>query len=223
MHRDDLILALERLRFQRNGFGRLWVDREVCAYLIAALRGNGPACSRWPTLRLRIVMMVELIRAGLATAKAERIIAGGCTIEVARVRITEAGRRALADGLWRRTSQMEGEEAVTVVIKHAVAAPQGRLRLANAEGFLIGELERNRFNTERAIEVYTIAIDNSVWAWVKDMRLGKLMYREYRQTGLGRRYAIELTDRFKAQVGGPFGPLKDQRSPRRFLRFLLGA
>jgi hypothetical protein len=46
VHRDDLILALERLRFQRNGFGRLWVDREVCAYLIAALRGNGPACSR---------------------------------------------------------------------------------------------------------------------------------------------------------------------------------
>lgn len=46
MHRDDLILALERLRSQRNGFGRLWVDREVCSYLIAALRRNGPACSR---------------------------------------------------------------------------------------------------------------------------------------------------------------------------------
>jgi hypothetical protein len=118
---------------------------------------------------------------------------------------------------------MDGEEAVTNVIKHAVAAPQGRLRLANAEEFLMGELERNRFNTERAIEVYTIAIDNSVWAWVKDMGLGKLIYREYRRTGLGRRYAIELTDRFKAQVGGPFRPLKDQRTPRRFLRFLLGA
>jgi hypothetical protein len=39
--------------------------------------------------------MVELIRAGLATAKAERIIASGRTIEVARVRITEVGRRAL--------------------------------------------------------------------------------------------------------------------------------
>jgi hypothetical protein len=116
---------------------------------------------------------------------------------------------------------VSGEEAVTTVIKHAVAAPPGRLRLANAEEFLIGELERNRFNTERAIEVYMIAIDNSVWAWVKD--LGKLTYREYRRAGLGRKYAIELTDRFKAQIGGPFGPLKDQRSPRKFLRFLLGA
>jgi hypothetical protein len=43
-----------------------------------------------------IDMMVELVNAGLATATAERVVAGGKTIEVARVRITEAGRRALA-------------------------------------------------------------------------------------------------------------------------------
>jgi hypothetical protein len=35
------------------------------------------------------------VRAGLATAKAERVVAGGRTIEVARVWITEAGRWAL--------------------------------------------------------------------------------------------------------------------------------
>ena len=35
------------------------------------------------------------IAAGLATASAERVVAGGKSIEVARVRITEAGRRAL--------------------------------------------------------------------------------------------------------------------------------
>ena len=40
--------------------------------------------------------MVELVRAGLATATAERVVAGGLKLEVARVRITEAGRRALA-------------------------------------------------------------------------------------------------------------------------------
>jgi hypothetical protein len=34
---------------------------------------------------------------GLATATAERIVAGGKSIEVARVKITEAGRRALAE------------------------------------------------------------------------------------------------------------------------------
>jgi hypothetical protein len=39
-----------------------------------------------------IPQMVELINAGLATAVAERVVAGRCTIEVARVRITKAGR-----------------------------------------------------------------------------------------------------------------------------------
>jgi hypothetical protein len=43
-----------------------------------------------------VAQMVELVRAGLATAKAERVVAGRRTIEVARVRITEAGRRPRA-------------------------------------------------------------------------------------------------------------------------------
>jgi hypothetical protein len=42
-----------------------------------------------------IPLMVELVRAGLATATAERMVAGGKAMEIARVRITEAGRRAL--------------------------------------------------------------------------------------------------------------------------------
>jgi hypothetical protein len=42
-----------------------------------------------------IDMMVGLVNAGLATATAERVVAGRRTIEVARVRSTEAGRKAL--------------------------------------------------------------------------------------------------------------------------------
>jgi hypothetical protein len=38
-----------------------------------------------------IPQMVELVRAGLATATAERVVAGSRKIEVARVRITDAG------------------------------------------------------------------------------------------------------------------------------------
>jgi hypothetical protein len=41
-------------------------------------------------------MMVELVKAGLATTKRERIVAGGRQTDVVRVRITEAGRQALA-------------------------------------------------------------------------------------------------------------------------------
>jgi hypothetical protein len=44
-----------------------------------------------------IEQMVELVRAGLATASAERVRAGKVEIEVARVRITAEGRRALAE------------------------------------------------------------------------------------------------------------------------------
>jgi hypothetical protein len=43
-----------------------------------------------------VEMLVELIRTGLASVEAERMVAGGKQIEVARVRITEAGQRALA-------------------------------------------------------------------------------------------------------------------------------
>jgi hypothetical protein len=39
-----------------------------------------------------VAQMVELVRAGLATATA---LAGGKAMEIARVRITEAGRRAI--------------------------------------------------------------------------------------------------------------------------------
>jgi hypothetical protein len=42
--------------------------------------------------------MIDLVRAGLATATAARVVAGGHTIELARVRITEAGRRVKAGG-----------------------------------------------------------------------------------------------------------------------------
>ena len=42
-----------------------------------------------------VAQMVELVRAGLATATAERVVAGSRKMEVARVKITEAGRRVL--------------------------------------------------------------------------------------------------------------------------------
>ena len=45
-------------------------------------------------------LLVELVNAGLATASIERIVAGGRRVEVTRVRITGAGRRALAKLRW---------------------------------------------------------------------------------------------------------------------------
>jgi len=42
-----------------------------------------------------IPQIAELVRDGLATATPERVRAAKKTMEIARVRITEAGRRAL--------------------------------------------------------------------------------------------------------------------------------
>jgi hypothetical protein len=106
------------------------------------------------------------------------------------------------------------------IIKMALAGQDGRLQLTKADEHLMDELKRNRFNTERAIEIYTIAVDNSVWAFVKKKALRRLIYRDYRRSGWGKRHAIELTDQFKVKF---HPPLADQRPPRRFLRYVLGA
>jgi hypothetical protein len=43
-----------------------------------------------------IPQMVELVSAGLATVHTDHIVAGGRTLEVARVKVNDAGRQALA-------------------------------------------------------------------------------------------------------------------------------
>ena len=43
--------------------------------------------------------IVELVRAGLASATAERVVAGSRKIEIARVKITDAGRWVLEGAL----------------------------------------------------------------------------------------------------------------------------
>jgi hypothetical protein len=45
-----------------------------------------------------VELLAELVRAGLATAAPERIVAGARTIEVTRVRIADAGRRTVTLG-----------------------------------------------------------------------------------------------------------------------------
>jgi hypothetical protein len=52
--------------------------------------------------------MAELARAGLASAITERMAAGGKAIEVARVRIIKAGRRALANKRMNRRRCITG-------------------------------------------------------------------------------------------------------------------
>ena len=66
--------ALELLAAGRHGYSK------------AILRAHG----------FSIDMIVELVKAGLATTKRERMVADGRQTDVVRVRITDAGRQALA-------------------------------------------------------------------------------------------------------------------------------
>jgi hypothetical protein len=70
-------------------------DRRRALELLAACR-DGCTEAIMFAHGFTIPQMVELVRAGLATATAERVVAGGNTIDVARERITNAGQQALA-------------------------------------------------------------------------------------------------------------------------------
>jgi hypothetical protein len=73
-------------------------------------------------------LLVDLVRAELASATAEHVAGGGKTIEVARVRITEAGRKLCACALrgWTAAWRLASRNVATI-IKEAVeiAATKG--------------------------------------------------------------------------------------------------
>jgi hypothetical protein len=71
-------------------------DRRRALELLASSR-DGATEAIMRAHGFTVEQLVELVRAGLATATAERVVAGGRTIEIATVRITDAGRRVLGN------------------------------------------------------------------------------------------------------------------------------
>jgi hypothetical protein len=69
-------------------------DRRRALELLAASR-DGVTEAIMLAHGFTVAQMVDLVRAGLASASAERVRAGSKAIEIARVRITEAGRRLI--------------------------------------------------------------------------------------------------------------------------------
>ena len=80
------------------------------------LRANGFAISD----------MVELVRAGLATATAERVVAGSCKIEVARVRTTDAGRKVLAASAFNLCSVKRFTLRLPTICQSPMRVPSAR-------------------------------------------------------------------------------------------------
>ena len=69
-------------------------DRRRALELLAASRDG---CTEAILLAhgFTIKQIVELVRAGLAAAHSQRVVIGRRTVEIARVKITEAGRQGL--------------------------------------------------------------------------------------------------------------------------------
>jgi hypothetical protein len=85
--RDKLLAAI------RNP--KLKSDRRRVLELLAGCGAEGCSEAIMRAHGFDSELMVELVRGGLASATAERMVAGSRKIEVVRVRITDAGRRVL--------------------------------------------------------------------------------------------------------------------------------
>ncbi|MGO4686223.1 hypothetical protein [Hyphomicrobium sp. 2TAF46] len=107
---------------------------------------------------------------------------------------------------------------IAYLLRRGLESPIGRLKLAEATEYLIGQLERNRFNSQRAREVYAMAIDNALWASLSGTKDRRRIYAEYLVSNSRdahvRRLIAELTNN---------GARRDQRPVRRHFRWLLGA
>jgi hypothetical protein len=70
-------------------------ERRLLELLVASDEGATDALLQAHGLKLDI--LISIVSAGLATATPERALVGGKPVDVTRVRITDAGRRALAE------------------------------------------------------------------------------------------------------------------------------
>jgi hypothetical protein len=95
----------------RISFSSVWSGYDRCRHAAASASRPPPVgarlnCSPPPPAGcseavlaahgFKVNQLVALVRDGLATAKIERMVAGGQPIEIAFVRITEAGQQVLS-------------------------------------------------------------------------------------------------------------------------------
>jgi hypothetical protein len=113
---------------------------------------------------------------------------------------------------------MEHAEAIRLLIDGALKSDQGARQVRKAMAHLVAQVTAGRFNSERAVEVYRIAIDRAVVTALAGVPMKGRMFEDYRSSEEGDRKARELAASFMASF-----EVTDQRPARRWLRFLLGA
>ncbi len=110
----------------------------------------------------------------------------------------------------------ETREAFTSMAQMAVQEREGKILMELARSLLFDELERKRFNTSRATEVFGMAIEKAIWK--KFGSVGALTTRSIRGSGIVAELAAKETEKFLALTGA-----HDQRPVRRgLLAFIVG-
>jgi hypothetical protein len=104
------------------------------------------------------------------------------------------------------------------LIRLALQSPTTYEARVNADSYLIGHLERNRFNSTRAQEVYTVVLDNAVWGICKCVPNSRQLYLDYLKSDIRHKRARELVAKFTDDGRRP-----DQRPARRHFKWLLGS
>ncbi len=67
------------------------------------------------------------------------------------------------------------EDPTAEIVDLLLNQPQTRLEIAQAKSKILGDVEAKRFNRERAIEIFLIAFERSLMAWLVEHGMQSLM------------------------------------------------
>ena len=103
------------------------------------------------------------------------------------------------------------------IIEKSLQTTTGEAWLRRSHQSLCQQYSKGSFNSERDLEVYTIAIERSVLSLMSGSA-GYLTMKTLRESGITNKMAQELVDQFKEATGAT-----DQRPARRgFLAKIIG-
>ena len=108
----------------------------------------------------------------------------------------------------RATRQQK--EAFDDLVEQVLKTPTCQLNLELAKAALFDAVEKGRFNSERADEIFQMAIEKSIWAHFG--AVGAMTTKSIRGSGVIESFANKETQAFKEGLG-----LTDQRPARRGL------
>lgn len=93
------------------------------------------------------------------------------------------------------------EEDAPTLIDRALGESFGQTCLANARERVLNDLQRNRFRSVRAVEIYVSSIDDAVWVYLGESPLRRIVYRNHLRSLERSEKGSQLADAFAQESG----------------------